>query len=206
MMNGKVITPLPPLLLRTRSRMKASSSTPTCRGFIIPSPPASHSSFVSIKAVLFLLTFFSHHSHHRWTSEALGGKILNEGNSLVPVQWTQGGDWLKWENNKDQSLGGDETPSSSSYSSSSTSSSSSSSSPSSEGEEWLQILSTDDEAFRCSIPKPRGTPHERSQAYDGPSPLSILNDLFQKGSCSYRIESYWTYEVCHGKYVRQVRV
>lgn len=23
------------------------------------------------------------------------------------------------------------------------------------------------------------------------------------GTCSYRLESYWTYEVCHGKYIRQ---
>uniref|UniRef100_A0A803Y394 Endoplasmic reticulum lectin n=1 Tax=Meleagris gallopavo TaxID=9103 RepID=A0A803Y394_MELGA len=27
--------------------------------------------------------------------------------------------------------------------------------------------------------------------------------LFKQSSCSYRIESYWTYEVCHGKHIRQ---
>jgi len=64
-------------------------------------------------------------------------------------------------------------------------------------------LSADDEPYQCSIPKSRGNTKERSQVYDGPSPLNILNQLFQKGSCSYRIESYWTYEVCHGKYIRQ---
>lgn len=27
--------------------------------------------------------------------------------------------------------------------------------------------------------------------------------LFNHATCSYRIESYWTYEVCHGKYIKQ---
>uniref|UniRef100_A0A671QMM0 Endoplasmic reticulum lectin n=1 Tax=Sinocyclocheilus anshuiensis TaxID=1608454 RepID=A0A671QMM0_9TELE len=39
--------------------------------------------------------------------------------------------------------------------------------------------------------------------YDGPSPAELLEPLFKQSSCSYRIESYWTYEVCHGKHVRQ---
>ena len=161
------------------------------------------------KLLLFAFTFFSHHHHHRWTSQALGGKVVNEGDTLFHLQWSQGGDWLKWE--QDQQTAKDETESASQDSSSSSASSTAStqdsasaSSAASEGDEWVQILSADDEPFRCIIPKPRGTPKERSQSYEGPSPLSILNELFQKGSCSYRIESYWTYEVCHGKYVRQV--
>nr|CAD7193930.1 unnamed protein product [Timema douglasi] len=39
--------------------------------------------------------------------------------------------------------------------------------------------------------------------YSGPSPLQLLQPLFNQLSCSYRLESYWTYEVCHGRYVRQ---
>lgn len=27
--------------------------------------------------------------------------------------------------------------------------------------------------------------------------------MFSSASCSYRIESYWTYEVCHGNYIKQ---
>lgn len=71
------------------------------------------------------------------------------------------------------------------------------------------------------------------KAYTGPSPGELLEPLFKRPSCSYRvrlgfltqrlvvvvvvvqqrcsdlkiptpqIESYWTYEVCHGKHVRQ---
>lgn len=72
--------------------------------------------------------------------------------------------------------------------------------------------------------------------YSGPSPAELLEPLFKRSSCSYRvrkmmsvrfptesvpmcpqtsrsvclgffftlqIESYWTYEVCHGKHIRQ---
>uniref|UniRef100_A0A7N6A737 Endoplasmic reticulum lectin n=1 Tax=Anabas testudineus TaxID=64144 RepID=A0A7N6A737_ANATE len=39
--------------------------------------------------------------------------------------------------------------------------------------------------------------------YSGPSPGELLEPLFKRSSCSYRIESYWTYEVCHGKHIRQ---
>ena len=134
--------------------------------------------------------------------------ISYTGNSLFLMQWSQGGDMLHWgAENPDTP---DATPSSDSSSDSSSSSSppadspSSSSSSSSSKEEWIHMLSADDEPYRCSLPKSRGSSKERSQVYDGPSPLSLLKELFQKGSCSYRIESYWTYEVCHGKYVRQV--
>ncbi|XP_075452046.1 endoplasmic reticulum lectin 1 isoform X2 [Ascaphus truei] len=39
--------------------------------------------------------------------------------------------------------------------------------------------------------------------YKGPTPGDLLEPLFKQSSCSYRIESYWTYEVCHGKHIRQ---
>ena len=127
--------------------------------------------------------------------------ILSTGNTLFLMQWSQGGDMLNW--------GASESPPEATSSSDSsppppTDSLPPSSSTSSTTEEWIHILSADDELYRCSLPKSRGSSKERSLVYDGPSPLAILKELFQKGSCSYRIESYWTYEVCHGKYVRQV--
>uniref|UniRef100_A0A1B0CUJ1 Endoplasmic reticulum lectin 1 n=1 Tax=Lutzomyia longipalpis TaxID=7200 RepID=A0A1B0CUJ1_LUTLO len=39
--------------------------------------------------------------------------------------------------------------------------------------------------------------------YMGPAPLDLLMPLFASAQCSIRIESYWTYEVCHGLYVKQ---
>lgn len=31
----------------------------------------------------------------------------------------------------------------------------------------------------------------------------VLSPIFNKPSCSYRIEAYWSYEICHGYHVRQ---
>ncbi|XP_076174151.1 endoplasmic reticulum lectin 1 isoform X2 [Ptiloglossa arizonensis] len=33
--------------------------------------------------------------------------------------------------------------------------------------------------------------------------MKILQALFSLNTCSYRLESYWTYELCHGRFVRQ---
>ena len=35
------------------------------------------------------------------------------------------------------------------------------------------------------------------------SPYQLLKPLFTKELCSYRLEQYWTYEICHGKFIRQ---
>lgn len=39
--------------------------------------------------------------------------------------------------------------------------------------------------------------------YAGPGPLELIEPLFVSPVCSYRVESYWTYEVCHGSHIRQ---
>ncbi|KAF4521598.1 hypothetical protein B566_EDAN001318 [Ephemera danica] len=44
---------------------------------------------------------------------------------------------------------------------------------------------------------------EQIDIYDGPTALDLLTPLFTQSSCSYRLESYWTYELCHGRYIRQ---
>lgn len=33
--------------------------------------------------------------------------------------------------------------------------------------------------------------------------MDYLEPLFTGDVCSYRIESYWTYEICHGNYIKQ---
>uniref|UniRef100_A0A673CKK5 Endoplasmic reticulum lectin n=1 Tax=Sphaeramia orbicularis TaxID=375764 RepID=A0A673CKK5_9TELE len=53
----------------------------------------------------------------------------------------------------------------------------------------------------CWIPVFTSSDDEKD--YNGPSPGELLDPLFKRSSCSYRIESYWTYEVCHGKHIRQ---
>jgi len=173
-----------------------TSTSPFCGGALTPSCGGA---VYFIKWLLFFATLFSQHSSHHWSSLAFrDGKIVNEGNTLFHMQWSQGGDLFKWGAEKATDI-----PSSSSSSSTPDSDPTPDSSSSTNTEDWIQILSVDDEPYQCSLPKSRGSSRERSQVYSGPTPLSILKELFEKGSCSYRIESYWTYEVCHGKYVRQ---
>ncbi|XP_017877902.1 endoplasmic reticulum lectin 1 isoform X2 [Ceratina calcarata] len=48
---------------------------------------------------------------------------------------------------------------------------------------------------------------EQKQDYDvpnnAPNPIEILQTLFRQNTCSYRVEPYWSYELCHGRYARQ---
>ncbi|XP_011162109.1 endoplasmic reticulum lectin 1 isoform X2 [Solenopsis invicta] len=65
------------------------------------------------------------------------------------------------------------------------------------------ITTANNERYRCVIPDATEQEHEYSETYDGPNPIQLLQPIFAQNSCSYRLESYWTYELCHGKYVRQ---
>lgn len=69
--------------------------------------------------------------------------------------------------------------------------------------ETYQIASTRDEQYTCYIPPLQSIETTSPVKYTGPTPYELLMPLFAAGSCSIRIESYWTYEVCHGNHVRQ---
>lgn len=68
------------------------------------------------------------------------------------------------------------------------------------------IVSTvENEKYRCIIPSSLEDDEKERKVkeYTGLSEMELLKPLFQQTSCSYRIESYWTYELCHGRYLRQ---
>ncbi|OCT79290.1 endoplasmic reticulum lectin 1-like isoform X2 [Xenopus laevis] len=68
---------------------------------------------------------------------------------------------------------------------------------------YIIMTTADQEKYKCLLPlMANGNEHEERE-YKGPNPGALLEPLFKLSSCSYRIESYWTYEVCHGKYIRQ---
>lgn len=74
------------------------------------------------------------------------------------------------------------------------------------GEEEEIFLTTHrNEKYRCTIPIISDKDEERKLDTDSkiPSPVELLIPLFLTNSCSYRIESYWTYEVCHGRFIKQ---
>ncbi|XP_035611927.1 endoplasmic reticulum lectin 1-like isoform X3 [Oncorhynchus keta] len=65
------------------------------------------------------------------------------------------------------------------------------------------MTTTEKEKYKCLLPSLSNGDDDDVKAYAGPTPGDLLDPLFKQSSCSYRIESYWTYEVCHGKHVRQ---
>lgn len=69
--------------------------------------------------------------------------------------------------------------------------------------ETMFVTSSMNEKYKCVLPNIVEKEENKVESYSGPSPLELISPLFVQGTCSYRLESYWTYEVCHGKYIRQ---
>ncbi|XP_063360142.1 endoplasmic reticulum lectin 1 isoform X1 [Cydia amplana] len=65
------------------------------------------------------------------------------------------------------------------------------------------VTTSNKEKYECHLPELRTKETSRIEEYDGPSPIELLKPLFAQKICSYRLESYWSYEVCHGRYIRQ---
>lgn len=70
-------------------------------------------------------------------------------------------------------------------------------------DDYVIMTTTEQEKYKCLLPSLTTGEEDDEKEYKGLSPGELLEPLFKRSSCSYRIESYWTYEVCHGKYVRQ---
>ncbi|XP_030627548.1 endoplasmic reticulum lectin 1 isoform X3 [Chanos chanos] len=70
-------------------------------------------------------------------------------------------------------------------------------------DDYVIMTTAEKEKYKCLLPSLSSGDEDEEKEYHGPSPDMLLEPLFKQSSCSYRIESYWTYEVCHGKHVRQ---
>ncbi|KAM9804175.1 endoplasmic reticulum lectin 1 [Neosynchiropus ocellatus] len=68
---------------------------------------------------------------------------------------------------------------------------------------FVIMTTTEKEKYKCILPSVPTMDESDERSYKGLSPGELLEPLFKRSTCSYRIESYWTYEVCHGKHVRQ---
>ncbi|GJQ82036.1 hypothetical protein Trydic_g6912 [Trypoxylus dichotomus] len=69
--------------------------------------------------------------------------------------------------------------------------------------EYIIVSSSHEEKYKCILPNIEEKESTVVEPYDGPTPLELISPLFSQSSCSYRLESYWTYEVCHGRFIRQ---
>uniref|UniRef100_A0A8C2YYA0 Endoplasmic reticulum lectin n=1 Tax=Cyclopterus lumpus TaxID=8103 RepID=A0A8C2YYA0_CYCLU len=70
-------------------------------------------------------------------------------------------------------------------------------------DDFVIMTTTEKEKYKCLLPSLTSGDEDDDKEYTGLSPGELLEPLFKRSSCSYRIESYWTYEVCHGKHIRQ---
>nr|ATU82886.1 secreted Glucosidase beta-subunit-like protein [Pristhesancus plagipennis] len=69
--------------------------------------------------------------------------------------------------------------------------------------ESLYVVSHEKEKYRCIIPQLKEKEKTNEEEYIGPNPIELLAPIFHQSSCTSLLESYWTYELCHGKYIRQ---
>lgn len=67
----------------------------------------------------------------------------------------------------------------------------------------MNVRTSRAEIYDCALPSLNETEDKTQKVYDGPSPFELVSSLFSSTACSYRIESYWTYELCHGHYIKQ---
>ncbi|XP_053978244.1 endoplasmic reticulum lectin 1 isoform X2 [Hylaeus anthracinus] len=65
------------------------------------------------------------------------------------------------------------------------------------------ITTANNERYQCLIPDTTIQEQDYNEPYNGPTPIQILFLLSDHNTCVYRLESYWTYELCHGRFVRQ---
>lgn len=74
--------------------------------------------------------------------------------------------------------------------------------PKIEGEPYF-ITSANKEKYQCFIPDTTVQKQENTEPYVGPNPMRMLSLLFNQNACTHKPDIYWTYELCHGRYVRQ---
>ncbi|KAI0225860.1 Vam6/Vps39-like protein [Lamellibrachia satsuma] len=72
------------------------------------------------------------------------------------------------------------------------------------GASTVVMTTPDQEKYKCFIPPELNDSNKNVEAsYEGPDEMGLLRPLLVQTSCSYRIDNYWTYELCHGKFLRQ---
>ena len=65
------------------------------------------------------------------------------------------------------------------------------------------ITTANNERYQCLIVDNADKEQDYNGPYYGSNPIELLSKLFSQNTCSYRLEPYWTYELCHGRFVRQ---
>ncbi|XP_076313758.1 endoplasmic reticulum lectin 1 isoform X1 [Tachypleus tridentatus] len=67
----------------------------------------------------------------------------------------------------------------------------------------LWMTTVDNEKYKCIVPSLTNSNQKDRYNHADISPYQLLKPLFNQVTCSYRLEQYWTYELCHGRFLRQ---
>lgn len=68
----------------------------------------------------------------------------------------------------------------------------------------LVVQSSHNEMYECVLPYVKDKEDTGNEQYKGPNAYQLLSDLFLPyWPCVYRLDTYWTYEFCHGRHIRQ---
>uniref|UniRef100_T1JYV6 Endoplasmic reticulum lectin 1 n=1 Tax=Tetranychus urticae TaxID=32264 RepID=T1JYV6_TETUR len=72
-------------------------------------------------------------------------------------------------------------------------------------DESLSLITANKERYHCILPKtkPKNVKGSKKDRSDRLNPFQMLLPLFTREICSFRLEPYWSYELCHGKFIRQ---
>lgn len=66
------------------------------------------------------------------------------------------------------------------------------------------VMTNKKEKYRCIIPTVlESDQKETDDTASNALELDLLKPLFEQSACTYRLETYWTYELCHGRHLRQ---
>jgi len=74
-------------------------------------------------------------------------------------------------------------------------------------EDFVIMKTPHNEEYKCYLPQDQGTKDDDIEETGEPAER-LLDPIFKVGAnnkpqCSFKLETYWSYEVCHGKYIRQ---
>ncbi|KAF8369255.1 hypothetical protein PRIPAC_87084 [Pristionchus pacificus] len=72
-----------------------------------------------------------------------------------------------------------------------------------EDDHHVVIQTRDQEQYTCALPQSNKEVDDDVNSYSGPTPWELIAPLKERNICTQRVDPFWSYEVCHGKYVRQ---
>ncbi|VDN08158.1 unnamed protein product [Thelazia callipaeda] len=68
---------------------------------------------------------------------------------------------------------------------------------------YIHISSVNGEKYLCTLPTIFTKTKKDDKTYTGLSPAQLIQSLYDNRICSYWLDLYWTYELCHGRYIMQ---